>query len=47
MEWVLDMQERESRMLFSFPAQATEWTVESFMGIGNSGERVKFKNIFY
>lgn len=29
-------------MLFSLLAQATEWIVESFMEIGNSGERVNF-----
>lgn len=43
MEWVLGMQERGSRMLCSFLAQATEWIMESFMEIGNSGDRVKFR----
>lgn len=30
-------------MLFSFLDQATEWLMESFMEIGNSGESVKFR----
>lgn len=30
-------------MLFNSPVQATEWIVEVFVEIGNSGERVKFR----